>query len=107
MAVGVDGRRVRRSLAALALFVVVENRVRWPLVDLSLVRNPRFTVLVIAGAIANIAYAVTIFLSTLYLQQVRALDPLMAGLVFLGRRPVPRWAACCRDASPPVGRHCG
>jgi MFS family permease len=40
--------------------------------------------LVIAGTIANIAYAVAIFLSTMYLQQVRALDPLMAGLVFLG-----------------------
>ena len=72
------------SLAALVVFVVVQNRVRWPLVDLSLARNPKFTILVIAGTIANIAYGVTIFLSTMYLQQVRGLDPLMAGLVFLG-----------------------
>jgi MFS family permease len=72
------------SLVALALFVAVEKRVRWPLVDLSLVQNPRFTVLVIAGTIANIAYGVTIFLSTMYLQEVRGLDPLTAGLVFLG-----------------------
>ena len=72
------------SLAALVVFVVVENRVRWPLVDLSLLRNPRFTILVTAGTISNIAYGVTIFLSTLYLQQVRGLDPLMAGLAFLG-----------------------
>jgi EmrB/QacA subfamily drug resistance transporter len=72
------------SLAALVVFVVVENRVRWPLVDLSLVQIPRFTVLVIAGTIANIAYGVTIFLSTMYLQQVRGLDPLTAGLTFLG-----------------------
>ena len=72
------------SLVALAVFVVVENRVRWPLVDLSLARNPRFTILVVAGAIANIAYGVTILLSTLYLQQVRELDPMMAGLAFLG-----------------------
>ncbi len=72
------------SLAALAVFVVVENRVRWPLVDLSLPRNPQFAVLVIAGTIANIAYGVTIFLSTLDLQQGRGLDPLTAGLVFLG-----------------------
>lgn len=72
------------ALAALSLFVVVENRVPWPLVNLSLVRNARFAVLVIAGAIANIAYAVAIFLSTLNLQQIRGLDPLMAGLVFLG-----------------------
>jgi EmrB/QacA subfamily drug resistance transporter len=72
------------SLAALVVFVVVESRVRWPLVDLSLARNPRFTILVIAGTISNIAYAVTIFLATIYLQQVRGLDPLMAGLAFLG-----------------------
>ena len=72
------------ALAALVVFVVVEKRVRWPLVDLSLLRNPRFTILVTAGAISNIAYGVTIFLSTLYLQQVRGLDPLMAGLAFLG-----------------------
>jgi EmrB/QacA subfamily drug resistance transporter len=72
------------ALVALIVFVVVENRVRWPLVDLSLARNPRFTILVIAGTIANIAYGVTIFLSTMYLQQVRGLDPLMAGLAFLG-----------------------
>lgn len=72
------------ALVMLALFVAVENRVRWPLVDLSLVRNARFTVLVIAGTIANIAYAAAIFLSTVYLQQVRGLDPLMAGLAFLG-----------------------
>ena len=43
-----------------------------------------FTVLVIAGTVANIAYGVTIFLSTMYLQQVRGLDPLTAGLAFLG-----------------------
>jgi EmrB/QacA subfamily drug resistance transporter len=72
------------SLAALVVFVVVEKRVRWPLVDLSPLTNPRFTILVTAGTISNIAYGVTIFLSTLYLQQVRGLDPLMAGLAFLG-----------------------
>jgi EmrB/QacA subfamily drug resistance transporter len=72
------------SLVVLAVFVGVENRVRWPLVNLSLARNRSFTVLVIAGTIANIAYVVAIFLSTVYLQQVRGLDPLTAGLAFLG-----------------------
>ncbi len=72
------------ALAVLGVFVHVERRVRWPLLDLSLFGNARFTVLVIAGTIANIAYAVTIYLSTLNLQQVRGLDPLMAGLTFLG-----------------------
>jgi EmrB/QacA subfamily drug resistance transporter len=72
------------SLLALAAFVVVENNVRWPLVDLSLASNPRFSVLVVTGTISNIAYTVTIFLSTVYLQEVRGLDPLVAGLAFLG-----------------------
>ena len=72
------------SLIGLAAFVVLENRVRWPLVDLSLARNRRFMVLVVAGTVSNIAYAVTIFLSTVYLQQVRGLDPFAAGLAFLG-----------------------
>jgi predicted MFS family arabinose efflux permease len=68
----------------LLAFVAVEHRVPHPLVDLSLVRNARFTILVVAGAIANIAYTAAIFLSTVYLQQVRGLDPLVAGLVFVG-----------------------
>lgn len=72
------------ALLALAAFVFVEKKVRWPLVDLSLVRNARFTTLVVAGTVANIAYAVTIFLATVYLQVVRGLDPMSAGLVFLG-----------------------
>ena len=72
------------ATAVLGAFTVVERRVRWPLLDLSLFRNARFTLLVVAGTIANIAYAVSIYLSTLNLQQVRGLDPLMAGLVFLG-----------------------
>jgi MFS family permease len=72
------------SVGVLAAFVVVENKVRWPLVDLSLFSNGRFTILVIAGTVANIAYTVTVYLSTVNLQQVRGLSPLMAGLAFLG-----------------------
>ncbi len=72
------------SVLLLGAFVAVERRVRWPLVDLTLTRNAKFTVLVIAGTVANVAYGVAIFLSTLYLQQVRGLNPLMAGLAFLG-----------------------
>ena len=74
------------SVALLATFVAVETRVRYPLIDLSLLRNPRFTLLVVAGTVANIAYVVTVFLSTVNLQQVRGLNPLPAGLAF--PRPV-------------------
>ena len=55
---------------------------RWSTCRCSATR--RFTILVVAGTVANIAYAVTVYLSTLNLQQVRGLDPLMAGLAFLG-----------------------
>jgi EmrB/QacA subfamily drug resistance transporter len=72
------------SVALLALFVAVERRTRWPLLDLTLLSNGRFVILVAAGTVANVAYAVTVLLSTLNLQQVRGLTPLVAGLLFLG-----------------------
>lgn len=72
------------SVVLLATFVAVEPRVDFPLINLALLRNPRFTLLVVAGTVANIAYVVTVFLSTINLQQVRGLDPLTAGLAFLG-----------------------
>jgi MFS family permease len=84
MAVRADARTFAASLVVLAAFVVVEKRVRWPLVNLSLLRNSKFSTLVVAGTIANIAYTVTVFLSTMNLQQVRGLDPLTAGIIFLG-----------------------
>ncbi|MUL68331.1 MFS transporter [Mycobacterium sp. CBMA 234] len=72
------------SVLALAGFAIVEQRVRSPLVNLSLLKNPTFAILVIAGTIANVAYTVTVFLSTMNLQQVRGLTPLAAGIAFLG-----------------------
>ncbi|GAS87111.1 MFS transporter [Mycolicibacterium brisbanense] len=72
------------SMIAMAAFVVTERRVKWPLVDLSLLRDQRFTMLIVTGTVANIAYVVAIYLSTLNLQEVRGLDPLTAGLAFLG-----------------------
>ncbi|MFL0240236.1 MFS transporter [Mycobacterium sp. SMC-17] len=72
------------AVVVLAGFVVVEQRVRSPLVNLALLRNPTFTILVVAGTIANVAYTVTVFLSTLNLQLVRGLSPLTAGIAFLG-----------------------
>jgi MFS family permease len=65
-------------------FVVAENRVRWPLVELALLRDAQFAAVVLAGTISNVAYAVTIYLATLNLQEVQGLSPLTAGLAFLG-----------------------
>ena len=72
------------AILALVTFVLAEGRTKNPLVDLSLLRDTRFTVLVVAGTVANVAYAVVIFGSTLNLQQARGLEPLAAGIVFLG-----------------------
>ncbi len=71
------------ALLALMTFVVLERRVRVPLVDLALFRNPPFVLVTGIGAISNIGYVVTIFGATLYLQVVRGLSPLTAGFVFL------------------------
>jgi EmrB/QacA subfamily drug resistance transporter len=69
--------------ALLVSFVLVERRVRWPLVDLRLFRNVPYDVVTIAGMFSNMAYTSFVFLSTLYLQQVRGLSPIQAGLIFL------------------------
>ena len=71
------------GIALLVSFVLVERRVRWPLVDLRLFRNVPYDVVTIAGMFSNMAYTSFVFLSTLYLQQVRGLSPIQAGLIFL------------------------
>jgi hypothetical protein len=64
-------------------FIVVEGRVRDPLIDLGLFRNPAFDLITIGGTIANIVYTVTFLSTTIYLQDGRGLSPIVAGVVFL------------------------
>ncbi|SDO80140.1 drug resistance transporter, EmrB/QacA subfamily [Streptomyces sp. cf386] len=66
-----------------ALFLRRERRTPHPLVDLRLFRNTPYVLVTGTGTVTNMGYAVTVFVSTLYLQQVRGLSPLDAGLVFL------------------------
>jgi EmrB/QacA subfamily drug resistance transporter len=72
------------GLVLLVGFPFLEGRVRLPLIDVRLFRNVAFVLVTAVGTMANIAFAGTVFLATLYLQEVRGLEPLMAGLVFLG-----------------------
>ncbi|MEQ7125876.1 MFS transporter [Actinopolymorpha sp. B11F2] len=72
------------GLALLVSFPLVEGHVRLPLIDMGLFRNIAFVLVTAVGTMANVAYAGTVFLATLYLQDVRGLGPLTAGLVFLG-----------------------
>jgi MFS family permease len=72
------------GIALLFAFVAIERRVRSPLVDLDLFRNVPYVLVTSAGMVGNLAFCLMLFLSTIYLQQVRDLSPLVAGVVFLG-----------------------
>jgi EmrB/QacA subfamily drug resistance transporter len=69
--------------ALLAVFVLIERRVRWPLVDLALFRNVPYVAITLLAMTANIVFVATTFASTLYLQDVRGYSPTEAGLAFL------------------------
>jgi EmrB/QacA subfamily drug resistance transporter len=69
--------------ALLVLFVAIERRTKFPLVDLELFRNRRFVSVTLLGMTANIAFVVTTFAATVYLQDVRGYSPLQGGSIFL------------------------
>src|SRR4029453_11107948 len=71
------------AVVLLVAFIVVERRVRDPLIDLSLFRNRAFDLITVGGTIANIVYTVTVLSTTIYLQHGRGLSPIVAGIVFL------------------------
>jgi predicted MFS family arabinose efflux permease len=71
------------AVVLLVAFIVVERRVRDPLINLSLFRNRAFDLITVGGTIANIVYTVTVLSTTIYLQDGRGLSPIVAGLVFL------------------------
>jgi MFS family permease len=71
------------SAVLLAAFVSYERRVKVPLVDLTLFENYPYVLVTAMGAVANVAYVVTVFVVTVYLQTVRGLSPVMAGVIFL------------------------
>ena len=72
------------AVGALLLFafVGIERRVRFPLVDLAVFRNRRFVAITLLGVTANIAFVVTTFAATVYLQDVRGYSPLAGARSF-------------------------
>jgi EmrB/QacA subfamily drug resistance transporter len=72
------------GLAGSGLFVMVEARTRYPLLDVGLLRNNRVFALSSLAALLNYAatFGVTFFLS-LYLQYVKAMTPQQAGTVLI------------------------
>ena len=71
------------AVALLALFVVIESRVRAPLVPLGLFKLRNIRVSNIVGVLWAAAMFAWFFLSALYLQLVLGYSPLQVGLAFL------------------------
>jgi MFS family permease len=71
------------SIALLVAFVLIERRVRAPLLDLALFRNRQFDAVVLAGSISNVVFCLVAVFSALYLQQARGLSPFDSGVIFL------------------------
>ena len=68
---------------ALSLFILVERRTPHPLLDLKLLRIREFMGGVVAQLLNAIAFGAVLLLMSLYLQLVRDLSPLAAGLLFI------------------------
>jgi EmrB/QacA subfamily drug resistance transporter len=86
------------SVAALAVLLAYEPRRAQPMIDLRYFRSVPFTGANLTAICAIAAMAGFLFLSTLYLQDVRGLSALQAGLTIL---PMPVVMALC---APVAGR---
>lgn len=64
-------------------FLIIENKVSHPMLPLSLFNSVSFNVLLGLGAVLNGFYYGTVFILSLYLQNILHYPPLTAGLAFL------------------------
>jgi EmrB/QacA subfamily drug resistance transporter len=71
------------AAALLIGFVVVESRVKEPMLPLNLFRNPSFTGAQVAAAAISATFFAVFLYTTLYLQQVLGMSPIEAGLAYL------------------------
>ena len=71
------------AFALLVAFVLIERRVRNPVVLLTIFKRGRFDGAVIANLIANVIFGAAIFFMALYLQVVEDMSPLKAGVMLL------------------------
>ncbi len=68
---------------ALIAFVLIETRVANPLIDLPTFRSPAFVMVTLSGCLSNFLWGLSVFVATLWLQEVKDLSPLESGLAFL------------------------
>jgi EmrB/QacA subfamily drug resistance transporter len=71
------------SAVSLLAFVVIETRSRRPLLDLALLRRPRFSAVLVAAFILSLAAFSYLTYISLWLQSVRGMSPIGAGAAFL------------------------
>ncbi|MEU4690337.1 MFS transporter [Actinoplanes sp. NPDC023714] len=71
------------AAVAIAAFIAVERRQATPLMELSLFRRAEFVTAIGSAVLVFVAFSVTLLLGSLYVQQVRGLTPLQAGLTTL------------------------
>jgi len=71
------------SVVTMGAFLWIERSSKVPILPLDLFRNPVFNVLLLLGIIVNNAYYGTVFVLSLYLQNVLHYSSVHAGLAFL------------------------
>lgn len=71
------------AVVLLSAFVLIERRVREPLIDLGLFKRRSYDGALIDNLIYNITLSGTMYVLALYLEQVRGYDALTAGLLLL------------------------
>ncbi len=71
------------AVIAGALFVLVEHRSKAPMLPLGFFLKPNFTPATVFGIMANLTYYGTIFVLSLYLQQVKHWTAAQTGLAYL------------------------
>lgn len=86
------------ALAGIVALVLAERRSSAPMLPTDLLRRPAFAGANVAAFVMNLVTNGTVFVVTLYLQQVHGRAPWLAGLLML-----PAWAPIA-IASPAVGR---
>ena len=70
-------------LAAGVTFLVIQRRTDDPMLPLSLFGSPTFSAASTVGLLINLGFYGELFVMSLYLQAVRGLSPLLAGVVLL------------------------
>ncbi len=71
------------SALLMAVFILIERRTKFPVLDFSLFKIRLFSAGNIANLLSGLAFAALAFVMTLYFQLVRGYNPLVAGLALI------------------------